>query len=36
MRTTTYRREGLTLSACYSPYQSAYRYVSVNGKALEG
>ena len=34
MRTTTYRREGLTLSACYSPYQSAYRYVSVNGKAL--
>jgi hypothetical protein len=35
MRTTTYRREGLTLSACYSPYQSAFRYVSVNGTALE-
>ncbi|HEY3396774.1 MAG TPA: hypothetical protein VGM19_03855 [Armatimonadota bacterium] len=34
VRTTTYQREGLTLSACYSPYQSAYRYASVNGAPL--
>jgi len=34
MRTTTYRRNGLTLSACYSPYQSVFRYATVNGKQV--
>jgi len=34
MRTTTYRREGLKLSSCYSPFHSAFRHVSVNGAAL--
>lgn len=34
MRTTTYQRDGLKLSASYSPFQSAFRYVSVNNRAL--
>lgn len=34
MRTTTYRREGLSLSSCYSPFHSAFRHVSVNGRSL--
>jgi hypothetical protein len=35
MRTTTYRRPGLTLSTCYSPYQSAFRHAAINGRAVE-
>lgn len=34
MRTTSYTRPGLALSSCYSPWQSAFRHVTVNGKAL--
>jgi hypothetical protein len=34
MRTTTYRTDKVTLSASYSPWASAFRYVSVNGSAL--
>ena len=34
MRTTTYQREGLKLSSAYSPFHSAFRYVSVNNRAL--
>ncbi len=30
MRTTTYEREGLKLSAAYGPFQSAFRYASIN------
>jgi hypothetical protein len=33
MRTLTYQRPDLTLSACYSPYQSALRYCSINNVA---
>ncbi|HEY3330543.1 MAG TPA: hypothetical protein VGK19_11010 [Capsulimonadaceae bacterium] len=35
MRTTTYRRNGLELSSCYSPFQSAFRYISVNGVDID-
>ena len=35
MRTTTYRRDGLELAACYSPWQSAFRFASINGRAVE-
>lgn len=35
MRTTTYRRQGLELATCYSPYQSTFRFASINGAALE-
>ena len=31
MRTTTYTRSGLELSACYSPFHSAFRHATVNG-----
>ncbi len=34
MRTTTYRREGLTLSTCYSPWSTQYRHASINGEPL--
>tara|TARA_Y100001933_G_scaffold265282_1_gene339868 strand:+ start:5990 stop:7897 length:1908 start_codon:yes stop_codon:yes gene_type:complete len=34
MRTTTYCREGLKLSSCYSPWQSAFRHVTIQGKVL--
>lgn len=34
MRTTTYEREGVTLSASYSPYESAFRYASINNAAV--
>jgi len=30
MRTTTYEREGLKLSACYGPYDTAFRYTSID------
>jgi hypothetical protein len=35
MRTTTYRRAGLELATCYSPYQSAFRFAAVDGVAVE-
>jgi len=34
MRTTTYRREGLSLSGCYSPWTNAFRHASINGCAV--
>ncbi len=34
-RTTTYRRDGLTLSARYSPYQTGFQHVTVSGQNLE-
>lgn len=34
MRTTTYRRDGLELATCYSPYQSAFRFAAIDGEAL--
>ena len=35
MRTVCYRQGSLKLAASYSPYQSAFRFVSVNNRALE-
>jgi len=35
MRTTTYRRDGLELAACYSPWQSAFRFAAIDGEAVE-
>jgi hypothetical protein len=35
MRTTTYRRKGLELSTCYSPYQSAFRHATINGAPVD-
>lgn len=34
-RLTTYRRDGLTLSARYSPYQTGFQHATVNGRDLE-
>lgn len=34
MRTTSYRRPGLALASCYSPYTSAFRHASINGQPV--
>ncbi len=35
MRTLVYRRAGLKLECCYSPYHHGFRHVRINGAALE-